>query len=320
MNVLINTDMEGCAGIFHRELQISNPTQLEFARSLRLATGEVIAAVEGAKTAGAKEIWIEALHDIDMEMLPEGLQVIRGKHLWDTVFKENQFDAMILIGQHGGAHDIDSALAHTCLPSWQIEEGADLQQGWIGQIAPQLAGLKPGEFSTVRNVWLNDRLTGESGLIIAIAASFGVPTVCESGDSHACAEAKELVPEVETVPVKWGYHFRAARMLSPAEARKRIREGVQKALKRRNEIPCMEDGPQTLRVQYVHPERADRTERIASVERLDDFTISTTAPSGKDLAAAIAILFARPSDALSEPTFPESIPLPHWLQKRVEQS
>jgi len=318
MKVLIISDMEGCAGIFHRELQISNPTQLEFARSLRLATEEVIAAVDGAKSVGANEIWIDALHDIDMEMLPDGIQVIRGMHLWDTVYKENQFDAMMIIGQHGGAHEINSALAHTCLPSWQIEETADFQQGWIGQVAPQLAGTKPGEFSTVRNVWLNDRLTGESGLIMTIAAGFGVPTICASGDSHACAEAKWLVPEVEAVPVKWGYHFRAARMLSPAEARKRIRQGTIKALKRYEEIPCMKDGPQLLCVQYVHPERADRVEQIALVKRMDDFTISVTAPSGKELTAAIAILFARPSDAHSPLTFTERIPLPHWLQKKVE--
>jgi D-aminopeptidase len=319
MKVLINCDMEGCAGIFHRELQITNPTQNEFARSLRLATEEVIAAVEGSRAVKAKEIWIDVLHDIDMEMLPDDLQIIRGQHLWDKVYEENQFDAMIIIGQHGGAHEVKSALSHTFLPSWQIEGGLDFEDG-IGQIAPHLSGIKTGEFSTVRNVWLNDCLIGESGLIMTIAASFGVPTVCVSGDSHACAEAEALVSEIETIPVKWGYHFRAARMLSPVEARKRIREGVKKALLRHKEIPCMKDGPQVIRVQYVHPERADRTERIASVERIDDVTISITVPSGRDLAIAIAILFARPANALSEPTLTERIQLPQWLSRNVGDS
>jgi D-amino peptidase len=318
MKVLISTDMEGCAGIFHRELQISNPSPHEYERSLRICTGEFIAAAEGAWDAGATEVWIDALHDIDVEMLPEGLQVTRGKLPWDASFKNCAFDAFVVVGQHGGAHAVDSALAHTCLPSWQIESSLGYQQGWISQIAPQLAQRKPGEFSTVRNAWLNGRLTGETSFLIMIAASYGVPTVCVSGDSHACAEAQEILPELATVPVKWGYHFRGARMLSPAEARKRIREGMGAALENVQKSPILSDGSQTLRVQYVHPERADRTARMARVERIDDYTVSVVAPSGKDLVAAIAVLFARPAAALDQPTMTEAYEMPAWLAHKSE--
>ena len=122
MKIVISTDLEGSAGIFHREMQISRPTPQEFARTLRLATREVVAAIEGARSAGATEILIDALHDIDMELLPGGVQVIRGIGFWDVRYYEKEhFDALLIVGQHGGAHLTDCALAHTFLPSWQIE-------------------------------------------------------------------------------------------------------------------------------------------------------------------------------------------------------
>jgi D-amino peptidase len=313
MKILMSTDMEGCAGIFHRELQISSPTPQEWAKSLRVCTGEFVAAAEGAWAGGAAEIWIHAAHDIDVEMLPPGVQVIRGVRLWDqVVYQEGNFDAMVVVGQHGGAHLEDCALSHTCLPSWQIEAATGFQQGWLRQIAPQIGELRPGEFSTVRKVWLNGRLCGETSLIMTMAAGFGVPTACVCGDSHACAEAQELVPEVEAVPVKWGYHFRGARMLSPAGACEAIRAGVEQALRRLPEIPLMPDGPQEIKVQYVHPERADRSARWPGVRREDDYAVSATAPSARDLLA-LRFLFARPADALEGPTAVEDYEPPEWL-------
>lgn len=128
-----------------------NPTPQEWAKTLRVCTGEFVAAAEGAWAGGATEIWIHAAHDVDVELLPPGVQVIRGVRLWDEViYQEGDFDALVVVGQHGGAHLVDCALAHTCLPFWQIEASTGFQQGWIGQIAPQIGQLRVGEFSTVR--------------------------------------------------------------------------------------------------------------------------------------------------------------------------
>lgn len=315
MKVLISTDLEGCAGIFHRELQISNPTPQEWAKTLRVCTGEFIAATDGAWAGGATDIWIHAGHDIDVELLPAGIQVIRGVALFDNViYEEGNFDALVVVGQHGGAHLVDCALAHTMLPSWQIEASTGFRQGWISQIAPQVGEIKAGEFSTVREVRLNGCACGETSLLMIQAASFGVPTICVCGDSHACAEAQELVPEVEVVPVKWGFHFRAARMLSPAGAREAIRCGVERALKRLPEIPVMPtDGPQEIAVQYVHRARADRSAHCPGVRREDTCTVSATAPNARDIPA-LRFLFARPADALDGPTALEVNDSPDWLK------
>ena len=310
MKIVISTDLEGSAGIFHREMQISRPTPQEFARTLRIATREVVAAVQGAMSAGADEVLIDALHDIDMELLPRGVQVIRGIGFWDVrYYEQERFDALLIVGQHGGAHLTDCALAHTFLPSWQIEAAEALDEGWLRQTAPQLVGAPAGEFSTVEKVWLNDRLVGESSFIAMLAAAYGVPIACICADSHACDEVREMVPEVGAVPVKWGINFRAARMLSPAAAQLAIRQGVAASLKRLGEIPvcAAAAGPQEVRVRYVHPERAERAARWPGAVRLDAKTVAATAPDGRRLTG-LGFLFARPSSAADGPTGPERNP------------
>lgn len=318
MKIFISTDLEGCAGIFHRELQITHPTAEEFARTLRVCTGQFIAAVEGGWAAGAKELIIHVLHDIDIEMLPPGVEVIRGDfwNVWGEYFASERFDAIIVVGQHGGAHLLECALAHTFLPSWQIEASTGFKEGWLHQIAPQIGEIQPGEFSTVEKVWLNGRLCGESSVLIALAAGFGVPAACICGCIHACDEAKELVPEVQTVPVKWGIHFRAARFLSPAGAVEAIRVGVERALRRLPEIPLMPDGPQEINVRYVHPERADRAARWPGTRREDVRTVAATAPSGRDIPG-LRFLFARPLSADAGPTPEEQYEAPEWLKRRL---
>ena len=315
MKIFISTDLEGCAGIFHRELQVTNATPQEYAKTLRLATHEFIAAIEGAWAGGAKEIVIDVLHDIDMEMLPAGVQVLRDYN-WTfkwAGFLDEGFDALVILGQHGGAHLIDCALAHTFLPSWQIESSAGIEESTILQIAPQLQETPLGEFSTVEKVWLNGRLCGETSILMAQAAAFGVPTACVCGCIHACQEAKALVSQVETVPVKWGIHFRGARSLSPAAAREAIRAGVERALRRLPEISVVSDGPQEIRVRYVHPERADRSARWPGTLQEDDHTVAATAPSGWEISG-LRFLFARPLSALSGPMREEQYDPPEWLK------
>lgn len=313
MKVFMSTDLEGCAGIFHRELQITSPTPQEFARTLRVCTREFVAAIEGAWAGGAKDILIHVAHDIDIEMLPAGVQVLRGAS-WQWVNQlEKGFDAILIVGMHGGAHLLDCALAHSFLPSWQIEQSSGFKEGWMRQIAPQVGEVPPGEFSTVEKLWLNGRLCGEGSVIMAQAASLGVPTACVCGCIHACQEAKELVPQVETVPVKWGIHFRAARMLSPAAAEGAIRAGVERALKRLQQIPVMPDGPQEIKIRYVHPERADRAARWPGTRREDACTVAATAPSGRDIPG-LRFLFARPASAYAGPTSEEQYDPPEWLK------
>ena len=309
MRILFITDLEGCAGIYHREIQISQPAPLEYARTLRICTLEVIAAVEGARAAGATEILIDALHDIDLELLPAGLDVVRGKAWWDDRFLQQEpWDAQIFVGMHGGAHLTDCALAHTFLPSWQIEGTTGGAEGWARQIAPQLStAAGTGEFSTVEKVWLNGTLVGELSVLMAMAAGYGVPTACVAGDSHTCQEAANWVPAMEQVPVKWGIGFRVLRgMLSPAGAQEAIRAGVERSLRRLSTIPAWAaaGGPQEVIVRYVHQARAARASRFPGARLLDSHTVAATLPDGKALSST-RFLFARPRTAEDPPTAEE---------------
>jgi D-amino peptidase len=314
MRVLIITDLEGCAGVFHRELQVTSATPLEYARTLRICTREVLAAIDSAWAAGATEIVIDALHDIDMEMLPAGVEIVRGKSYCDTMCMERGADAMVLVGLHGGAHIPECALGHTFLPSWQLERSSASPQDWAKQVAPQLGSAPTGEFSTVRNVWLNGRLVGETGLLMAMAAGFGIPTACVCGCVHACEEAQERVPQIHVVPVKWGIHFRGARMLSPAGAQEAIRRGVERALRQLNGIPAWTaaSGRQELRVEYVHRERAARAASFPGAVALDEHTVGATVADGRALPGA-RFLFARVRGPEEGPIAFEAYDSGEWL-------
>src|SRR5215472_13462256 len=81
MRIYISADMEGVAGITAEEQ--TNPVgQPEYAYSCKLMTGEVRAACEGAKSAGATSILVNDSHwsmrNIIHEDLPTDVRLIRG--------------------------------------------------------------------------------------------------------------------------------------------------------------------------------------------------------------------------------------------------
>ena len=74
-----------------------------------------------------------------------------------------------------------------------------------------------------RRAFLNDVEVGEIGAAVALAASYGVPTVMLSGDRAAVQEVRQLVPEIEAVVVKDALGPEGAINISPDRARKQIR-------------------------------------------------------------------------------------------------
>ncbi len=306
MRILFITDLEGCAGIYHREIQISQPAPLEYARTLRICTLEVIAAVEGTRAAGATEILIDALHDIDLELLPAGLDVVRGKAWWDDRFLQQEpWDAQIFVGMHGGAHLTDCALAHTFLPSWQIEGTTGGAEGWARQIAPQLStAAGTGEFSTVEKVWLNGTLVGEHQRPEVHGRQFQYHRLRGGRQPHLPGGRK--LGACDGTGATASNRFRAARMLSPAGAQEAIRAGVERSLRRLSTIPAWAaaGGPQEVIVRYVHQARAAQGVTVPRARLLDSHTVTATLPDGKALSST-RFLFARPRTAEDPPTAEE---------------
>ena len=71
---------------------------------------------------------------------------------------------------------------------------------------------------------------GELGLNAAVAGAFGVPLAFASGDDKLAAEAQALLPGVETVAVKEGLAWSAARLLAPDATQAALRAGARRAL------------------------------------------------------------------------------------------
>ena len=82
----------------------------------------------------------------------------------------------------------------------------------------------------------NGLVVGETGINAGIAGAYGVPVVLVTGDHVVCAEARELLGDIETVVVKQAIDKYAARSLTPKKSQQLIEEAAVRALERIKEI------------------------------------------------------------------------------------
>ena len=118
MKVFISVDIEGCAGITHWDE--AGKTHPDYAEFREIMTGEAIAAIEGAKAAGAKEILLKDAHssgrNLIIERLPADVKLVRSwaGHPFCMVQElDSSFDAVLMIGYHASAGSEANSLAHT---------------------------------------------------------------------------------------------------------------------------------------------------------------------------------------------------------------
>jgi D-amino peptidase len=124
----------------------------------------------------------------------------------------------------------------------------------------------------------NDIEVGEIGTDAAIAGYFGIPVVMVTGDKAACDEARALLGDIETVVVKEGVSRSAGRCINPAEARKLIKEGAKRAMRKIGTVkPFVIKPPVCTQVVFVNPNYADNLEHLPFIERIDGRTITFTA-------------------------------------------
>ncbi len=202
--VYISVDIEGCAGITHwDEADKTHPDYPEFRD---IMTGETLAAIEGAKAAGATEIWVKDAHETGrnllIDRLPEDVRVIRSwaGHPFCMVQElDSSFDAVVMIGYHSSSGSEANALAHT-----------------LSLHATELR--------------LNGQRASEYLIHALAAATVGVPVVFVSGDAGLMAEMAQVNRAVHGCAVKEGAGQSTVSM-SPAGARAAIRAGVEAALR-----------------------------------------------------------------------------------------
>ena len=205
--VYIITDLEGVAGVSRWAECRPAPRgdSRLFARSCRLLSREVAAAVKGARDGGADEVVVLDGHRGGGNLVPDELPVGAhyvlgtGKPRPVTALRED-FDGLILLGYHAMSNS-GGLLAHT---------------------------MSEAEWDRYS---LNGRETGEIGLMALAAGCYGVPLWLVTGGSTACAEAQSFAgPEAHVLQVKEDLSQESCLSLSPEEACVRIREQVRQTV------------------------------------------------------------------------------------------
>jgi D-amino peptidase len=255
LKILIAADMEGVTGVVHWDHV--TPGHAEYPRFRRLMTGDVNAAIRGAFEEGAEEVIVSDGHNAGRNLLIEELDPRARLNTGDpSPFSmiegvDTGVNAAIFIGYHARAGASPAILSHT----------------WSS--------------TRVANVWLDGRPVGEVGLNAAVCGHFDVPVVMISGDQTACAEATELLGQVETAVVKAARSRMAAECLSPQAAHEAIYVAATRAVRRLKEgkaaLPFRPQVPITLVIQFAHPEMADRASLLPGARRMQDGQVKFTA-------------------------------------------
>ena len=255
LKVFISADMEGVAGVVTAD-QLG-PTGFEYGRFREFMTAEVLAAIQGARDAGATTILVADAHgnglNLLVERLPDDVTLVRA---WPRPLAmmegiDSSFDAAVFIGYHSSTTSLTGVRAHTM------------------------------SSATLTGVSLNGIAMPEAGINAAIAGHFGVPVVAISGDDAAVAEAQALIGRMEGAVVKRAIGFHSAATMTPAAAQALIREKVKAGVARRGELrPYLLAKPVRLDIGFKHYRPAEILSYLSIVTRTTSHSIRFM---GKDM-------------------------------------
>jgi D-amino peptidase len=229
MKVYVTADIEGVTGATHwDETDKKNPDYGEFQEQM---TAEVVAACEGALSAGATEIWVRDAHwtgrNIIPSRLPREARLVRewsGHPFSMMEHLDETFQAALMVGYHSRAGSGASPLAHTMT-------------------------------GNVIYVTINGQYASEFMIAAYTAGLVSVPVVFISGDAGICQEAQALIPGLGIVAVKDG-RGNSTVNIHPHLAIERIRTSVEAALKG-DVSKCRVTMPDHFAVELRHKNHAD---------------------------------------------------------------
>jgi D-amino peptidase len=202
--IFIVTDLEGVGGVNDRDEQLL-PGQRRYIEARKHLTGELNAAVQGARAGGAREIVIWDGHDgsrtLSIDEIDSTAKLIQGKPTPANYYLADRlYDGIMFVGQHAMAGAKGGVLAHS------------------------------QSSATIQRITLNGREVGEIGQVAAIAGHFDIPVIMLSGDQAACDEIKEIQPKVVTVAVKRLLGKASTLSLSHDEAKRQIASAAEQAV------------------------------------------------------------------------------------------
>ncbi len=256
MRILIAADMEGISGVTNWN-QVTQG-HFEYPRFRAIMTEDVNAAIRGAFEGGAQQVVVTDGHGSGSNILIEALDsrvILNAGNASPFAMvqgiESGDFDGVLYVGYHARSDSADGVLAHT----------------WSSQ--------------RVANLWLNDILMGEYGLNAALCGHFGTPVVMISGDQTACAQATDLLGNLETAVVKQATSFQSAECLPPPAAQALIQAAATRAVAKL----AGGQGPKPFTLQepiqgvlaFRLVEMADSASRLPGSKRLDGTRIAFSA-------------------------------------------
>jgi len=255
LKVYISVDMEGIAGVVTGD-QLG-PTGFEYGRAREFMTAEALAAIAGARDAGATEIVVSDSHgngeSLLIDQFPDDVRIVRSwpRPLMMMEGIDSTFAAAIFIGYHASTTSPAGVRAHT---------------------------ISSANYASVS---LNGVAMPEAGINAAIAGRFGVPVVFISGDDVAVDETRRLLGDVEGAVVKRAISFHAASTMTPKAAQALIRAHVKTALDRRSAFkPYVVRAPVTLDLVFKNYRPAEILSYLSIVQRTTSHGIRLI---GKDI-------------------------------------
>ena len=263
MKVYMSVDLEGITGVVGSKQVMKNPGALPEVREL--VTGDVNAAIEGAKEAGADTIWVNENHsgyELLFEKIDPIAEVLLGnpKPLQTIDGIDSSFDCVFMIGLHAQGGTESAVLDHT----------------WKPKITTSLH--------------VNGIKIGELGLNALVAGHFDVPVVLITGDDAAARESKALLGDVECAVVKYGIDRYSARCLHPSITREIIKKAASRAIQEIKRFkPFKLQPPYEIEIEYANSAFATRATWIPGAKRTGPFTVSFIAP---DFIVGVKTFFA----------------------------
>jgi D-amino peptidase len=271
MKVLISTDIEGVAGVFHPEQTRAGNGEYEAAR--RWMTLEANAAIEGAFAGGATQVWVNDSHGGFRNLLPDLLdaraQIVLGtpRTLGMMTGLESSPALVFMIGYHAMAQS-RGILAHT-----------------INSFA----------FASVR---LNGAPVGEAGLYGALAQEYGASVALLSGDDVFAEETRAAFPNATFVITKTSSGCTSGTTLGLASARAEIRRAAQAVVERHMageqtcEAPASRSSEFRCQLSVQSPAQADLFCLWPTLSRTDAVSLYFDAPSVEHVVRTLICLSA----------------------------
>ena len=251
MKIFISADIEGIGGVVRGEQTGRDGADYPHARELM--TAEVNAAIRGAFEGGATEVVVTDAHGIGLNLISDTLDE-RAVQIIGTPRRFGMMEgiepgcaAAMFVGYHASAGTAGGIIAHC-------------YRRRIAEI--RLNGLKVGEI----------------GLRRRAGRHFGVPVAMISGDEAACAEARQLIPEVVRGAGETRRRAHSAACLHPKKSQELIQASARQAvadLKRFKPLDVRR--PVTLEVRFTTASGVDRCLRLPGVEPVDGVTLRYTA-------------------------------------------